>query len=83
MPHGTNYSNGRKRFSETYASVVTSEKKRQSENHARLPYYNHNRFRLSHNNFVHKSMHPTAGQDSTSTTISEIRKYLLLLFDKI
>ena len=50
---------------------------------ARLSYNNHNKFRPSHDNQVNKSMHPTAKQDNRSTTISEIKEYLLLLFDKI
>ena len=48
-----------------------------------MPCNNHNRLRLSHDNQVNKSIHPTAGQDSKSITISEIKEYLLLLFDKV
>ena len=84
LSHGINHNNGRIRSKETYTSAITDGKKRQSdENGARLPYNNHNRFRPSHDNQVIKSMHPIAEQDNKSTIISEIKEYLLLLFDKI
>ena len=84
MSNGINHNNGHIRSRETYTSAITSEKKRQSdENDARLPYNNHNRFRFSHDSHVNKFMHSTAGQDSKSTTISEIKECQLSLFDKI
>ena len=66
MSHGINHNNGRIRSVETYTSAITSGQKRQSdENHARLSYNNHNRFRPSHDNQIHKSMHPVAEQDKS------------------
>ena len=82
MSHGINHNNGHIRSRETYTSAI--QNKRQSdENDARLSYNNHNKFRPSHDNQVNKSTHPTDKQDNRSTTISEIKEYLLLLFDKI
>ena len=82
MSHGINHNNGHIRSRETYTSAI--QNKRQSdENDARLSYNNHNKFRPSHDNQVNKYMHPIDKQDNRSSTISEIKEYLLLLFDKI
>ena len=67
MSHGINYNNGHIRSREAYTSVGKRDSLMKM-----MPYNNHNRFRLSHDNQVNKSIHPAAGQDRKSTTISEI-----------